>query len=124
MTRSPDDQTGHPMSPGRPDDLPRPIGVLFGRAFTKGGVVVMLVICLIVGLLERFVASKPQSLPAGEALWPGLSRYIGLFILVVIAFAAFSQPHTTVRIRRQNSKSNTEVREAERHHKPGREDQP
>ena len=44
------------------------ITVLFGRAFTMGGIVAMLVVSMVIVLLERFVASKPQLLPHGEAL--------------------------------------------------------
>lgn len=104
------DQSGQPMTPEAPDKLSQPVVVIFGRAFGAEGVVAMLVVGTIVCVLERLVASKAsQFSPAGEVLWPGLSMYIGLFVLVAIAFAAFSKPRSTVRTTRRNRESDTEV---------------
>lgn len=84
--------------------------VIFGRAFAAEGVVAMLVVATIAGVLERLVASKAsQFSPAGEVLWPGLSMYAGLFLLVAIAFAAFSKPRATVHTTGRQSKSSREV---------------
>lgn len=110
MSQNPDSRTGQPMIPEAPDKLSQPLVVIFGRAFGAEGVVAMMVVGSIVGVLERLVASKAsQFSAAGEVLWPGLSMYIGLFILVAIAFAAFSKPRATVRSSRNTRESDTEV---------------
>lgn len=110
MSQNPGSQTGEPMTPEAPDKLSQPLVVIFGRAFGAEGVVAMLVVGTIVGVLERLVASKAsQFSAAGEVLWPGLSMYIGLFILVAIAFAAFSKPRAAVRSNRNNSESDAGI---------------